>query len=99
MEKWLSRGSVQLCNTLDEILSILGDFSTSNKTRASKTSVAVIVIELRESCIDGRSFSRNTAPSYKVSSHENCIVRGTAVIVSVVNEDHDYYFKPRTFAA
>ena len=99
MEKWVSWCSVQLCNTLDEILSIPGDFSTSSKTRASKTCVAVTVIELRESCIDDRSFSRNTALGYEVSSHENHIVRGAAVIISVVNDSHNYYSKPRTFAA
>ena len=76
-----------------------GDFSTSSKTRASKTLAAVIVIELRESCMDDRSFSRNTTLSYEVSSHENRIVRGAAAIVSIVNEGHDYYSKPRTFAA
>ena len=57
MNRWWSgsvRASAQLCKTLGEILFIPGDFSTSNETRASKTSVTVIVIELRESCIDGR---------------------------------------------
>ena len=55
MVEWLSQGlSTILQNSIGEILSIPGDFSTSNETRASKTSVAVIVTELRESCIDGR---------------------------------------------
>ena len=55
MVEWLSQGlSTILQNSIGEILSIPGDFSTSNETRASKTSVTVIVTELRESCIDGR---------------------------------------------
>ena len=56
--RWWSgsvRATAQLRNTLGEILSIPGDFSTSKETRTSKTSVGEIVIELRELCIGGRS--------------------------------------------
>ena len=57
MNRWWSglvRASAQLCNTLGKILSMPGDFSTSNETRASKISITAMVTELRESCIDGR---------------------------------------------